>query len=67
VTEPRHSTQTTFPDLARKLGPSGSTAVVEWTRSAATSVRQHRQEMLILAGTLAFAVLVLLLGLATAF
>jgi hypothetical protein len=67
VTETQHSAQSSIPQLARSLGATGSTAVADWTRTAATSVRRHRSEMVILAGTLAFVLLVLLLSLATAF
>ncbi len=50
------------PALARGLG-TGTEAVSTWTRQAASSVRRHRDEMLILAATLAFVVVVALISL----
>ena len=61
--EARHSPQQSITQLARTAGSTGSAAVADWTRNAASSVRRHRQEMAILGGTLAFALLVLLLSL----
>lgn len=50
------------PALTRGVG-TGSEAVSAWTRQAASSVRRHRDEMLILAATLAFVVVVALVSL----
>lgn len=48
--------------LTRAVGTGGE-AVSAWTRQAASSVRRHRDEMLILAATLAFVVVVALVSL----
>ena len=54
------------PNLTRTVG-TGSEALSAWTRQAASGVRRHRQEMLILAATLAFVVIVALLSLPAVF
>lgn len=50
------------PNPTRTIGP-GSDAVTAWTRQAASSLRRHREEMLILAATLGFVLVVALLSL----
>jgi len=55
-------TDRNIPTLTRSIG-NGSDAVSAWTRQAASSVRSHRQEMVILAATLAFVLVVVLLSL----
>lgn len=55
-------TDRSLPALGRTIGTGGE-AVSTWTRQAASSVRSHRQEMFILAATLAFVVVVALLSL----
>ena len=50
------------PNLTRAVGTGGE-AVSAWTRQAASSVRRHRDEMLILAATLAFVLVVALVSL----
>lgn len=55
--------QQTIPDLARSISTSSGEAISDWSRQAASSVRRHRQEMAILAATIAFVVVVALLGL----
>jgi hypothetical protein len=56
--------QQTLPELARVIREKSGDEMATLARSAASSVRQHRAEMLILAATAAFVVLVALLGLA---
>lgn len=50
------------PSATRAVGTGGE-AVSAWTRQAASSVRRHRDEMLILAATLAFVAVVALVSL----
>jgi hypothetical protein len=59
--------QQTIPDLARSIGTSSGEAISEWSRHAAANVRRHRQEMAILAATLGFVVVVVLVSLPVVF
>jgi hypothetical protein len=58
----QQTTQLNLPEIARAIRDSGSDALASWTRSARAGVRSHRQEMLILAATAGFVVIVLLLS-----
>lgn len=62
MTETRTNTEIAHPDLAR-LGRAAGEAVTSSAQRATRSARQHRAELLILAGTLAFALLIGVLSL----
>jgi hypothetical protein len=60
-------TPQTLPDLARTVRDTSKETVASLTRSAASTSRRHRQELLILAATIGFVVLVLLVSLPALF
>lgn len=62
VSNQPHTRTERVPNLTRAVGTGGE-AVFAWTRQAASSVRRHRDEMLILAATLAFVLVVALVSL----
>ena len=62
MTSQRQNLTERVPNLTRAVGTGGE-AVSSWTRQAASGVRRHREEMLILVATLAFVAVVALVSL----